>query len=45
MAEEQIDAMLSGNLSFDTKKEGDEDEDAGGHSNGFPNPWHLYEGL
>lgn len=27
--QEQIDAMLSGNLSFDTKKEGDEDDDAG----------------
>ncbi|CAK9104629.1 unnamed protein product [Durusdinium trenchii] len=29
LSKEQIDAMLSGNLSFDTKKEGDEDEDAG----------------
>eukprot|EP00437_Effrenium_voratum_P030289 CAMPEP_0181409902 /NCGR_PEP_ID=MMETSP1110-20121109/7063_1 /TAXON_ID=174948 /ORGANISM="Symbiodinium sp., Strain CCMP421" /LENGTH=1412 /DNA_ID=CAMNT_0023532433 /DNA_START=36 /DNA_END=4271 /DNA_ORIENTATION=+ len=29
LSREQIDAMLSGNLSFDTKKEGDEDDDAG----------------
>ena len=27
--QEQIDAMLSGNLSFDTKKEGDEEDEEG----------------
>ena len=30
--QEQIDAMLSGNLSFDTKKEGEDDDEGGANA-------------